>query len=283
MKNKKALWGMALVLLAASGYILFNYGELILCLRDKAVYAFLATILVNIILNNSTQNKGSFLVLNLKVLASFMIVAAVLIGHRIIFEPVYLPSVSATIQLKSDKELQQLTSRIMDKGWQKLSKKEKIDLLQQIANHEAAELKLKNSIPIEATELSARYDNCVTYASYVRFFKKIMINSSVLDKPGDVVLKSAIHEIRHAQQDYLAGAYEAGDTHWMSEATLKLAEQFSKDFEYKKNNIMDYKAYYEQLIERDAREYSSQRSKYYGELALYLEELPDLPKEEWRH
>lgn len=271
---------MALVMLAGSGYMIFSYGELALGLMNRFMYAFFIATMANVILNNHGERKGSFIMLNLKILASCIVALAILIGHKIIFEPVYFSSAPAAIQLKSDKELQQLTSRIMDKGWQKLSKKEKIDLLQQITNHEAAELKLKNSIPIEATELSARYDNCVTYASYVRFFKKIMINSSVLDKPGDVVLKSAIHEIRHAQQDYLAGAYEAGDTHWMSETTLKLAEQFSKDFEYKKNNIMDYKAYYEQLIERDAREYSSQRSKYYGELALYLEELPDLPKEE---
>lgn len=280
LKNKKTLWCLALVLLVASGYMLFSYGELALGLRNRLTYSFFLAVFVNIILNNAAQRKAGFLVFNLKILVSFVVVVAVLISHRIIFEQVYLPTVPAVIQLKSDKELQQLTNRIMDKDWQGMSKKEKINILQQVANHEAAELKLKTSIPIEAAELYSSYEGGITLASYVRIFKKIIINSSVLDKPGEVVLKSALHELRHAQQDYLADAYEVSDTGWMSEGTLKLAEQFSKDFEYKKNNLMNYGEYYGQFIERDAREYSVNRSKYYVELSLYWEELLALPKDE---
>lgn len=273
---KNVLWGVALVLLVTGGYMLLNYGELALGLGKRMSYTFLITLVAVLILDRFTHSKDGFIVFALKFLASFVVVSALVVSHRLIFEPVYLPSSPAIIQHMSDKELQQLSNQILIKNWQSLSKKDKIDLLQQVVNHEAAELKLKNGIPVQAAELYSKYEDGITLASYVRWFKKIIINSSMLDESGEVVLKSTLHEIRHAQQDYLAKSYENGDIAWMSEETLKLAKQFSKDFEYKKNAILDYNGYYEQFIERDARDYSIQRCKYYVELAFYLEELPDL-------
>lgn len=280
MMNTKALRGIALMLLGVSGYLLFRYGELAIGMRNKFWPFFLISVLVNIIFHQATKNQDGLIAKALKFLASCLVAIAMLIGYRLVFEPVYFSSVAATIQLKSDKEMQLLTNSIMDKSWQELSKKEKLDLLQQIVNHEAAELKLKNGIPVEATELPSLYESHITLAGYTPFFKKIIINSDVLDKPGETVLKIILHEARHAQQDYLATAYNNGDTSWMSEGTLNLAEQYSKDFKHKQKAMGSYQNYYEQTIEKDARKYSAQRYKYYGELALYWEELPELPKSE---
>lgn len=278
MKHR-ILYDMSLISLAVAFYTVIRYGELYF-IQPNRVNIILVALALAIIIELSLEAKVKFLKYCFAFLSSFIIIVAFCIIKQIIFEPVYFPDISSKIELKKYEEIKHCTQKVLsDKFWQYLSKSEKINLLQTIVNHEVAELKLKDSIAIEAAEIPAKGTDLVTNAHYNSLFDKIIIRSSLLDMTGDRALQSAIHEVRHAYQNSIAKSYEKNNTGWMSAAVLEDAKKFAKSLNHKRNNVQDYDQYYNELIECDARDYAAGRiKKTYQLICEYGEKISELPE-----
>lgn len=273
------LCGIGLLSFAASIYTLIGYGELYFILQNK-VNIILAALVIAILVDIYLVSKANFFRSSFSFLAvflsSFILVIASCIIKQIIFEPVYFSSVR---HIPAGIELNTYAHKVLSKEWNLLSRYEKVNLLQSIVNHEAAELKLKDSPAIEAAEIPAKGTDLVTNAYYNRLFKKIIIRTSLLDNTsGNMALQSTIHEVRHAYQNNLAKSYEENDVDWMAETVLEDAKNYAKSLDHKRNNVQDYDQYYNELIECDARKYATKRMREYYQLIYdYEKEIPELP------
>lgn len=278
----RILCGIVLLSLVASIYTLISYGELYFIQQNNRVNEIIAALVITILVDIYRESKANFLKSSFSFFAvfmsSFILVIAFCIIKQIIFEPVYFSDIPSRIELKKNEEITLNAYKVLsEKDWRFLSKSEKLNLLQTVVNHEVAELKLKDSPNIEAAEIPAKGTDLVTNAQYNRLFDKIIIRSSLLDMSGDRALQSAIHEVRHAYQNSLARAYEENNIAWMSEDIMNDARKFSKSLTNKRENVQNYDQYYNELVERDAREYAARRmKKYYHMIYDCVEGIPEL-------
>jgi len=152
------------------------------------------------------------------------------------------------------------TLRGLDKhGWAKLSVQEKLNLMQTVANIEINHLGLGAEVPVKATGLGKNINACYSSKKNTIFMNNKRLEYSTANE----MINSVAHETYHAYQAKIVKLYEkAGDEDKQLLHFRKL-KQYKKEMENYSNGEQDYKAYYSQLLERDAREYGAKREYYY--------------------
>ena len=144
--------------------------------------------------------------------------------------------------------------------WKKLDDKEKLSLLQYIADIQCVKLGIPN-VSVTISDLDNRL-----YGLYSQQDHVVYINESVLEE--DLTVKeritSVIHEVYHAYQHAVIEVYEKADAPTKKLALFKDAVQYKKEFEHYANGLEDnLDIYVNQKCEEDAREYADKEANEY--------------------
>ena len=146
-------------------------------------------------------------------------------------------------------------------SWAKLTVKERLDLLQTIANVERCRLGLPNELNVGADNLKDEIRG-----QYNDRTHQIIINMDVIlyDDPEDV-LKTLLHEAYHSYEHRCAEARLLIDEKYRSLKFFREAavygDEFSRYIDYRDDGV----GYYYQLVEADARQYASEAVEEYAE------------------
>ena len=85
----------------------------------------------------------------------------------------------------------------------------------------------------------------------------------VNEMPAAVICNSLLHECVHAYQYCLIEAYQVLPEEYRELVALRDAAIFEYEFEHYIGGEVDFEGYYAQKVERDAREVSRSRTRYY--------------------
>ena len=142
---------------------------------------------------------------------------------------------------------------------QKLSEKEKIDVMQVIANIEQRYLGVPHELIVIASELEPETRGDYTNVSHI-----IRINRKYLNEgdPFDLV-GTVAHEAYHAYEHSLVELYEQAPKGMKSLSIFRDAVIYMKEFSDYRDASDNYDEYYDQMCERDARHYADYSKKDY--------------------
>ncbi len=149
--------------------------------------------------------------------------------------------------------------------WEGLEVREKLNVMQTIANIEARYLGLSNELNVGADELEG-----ITLAQYNDATYTISIDLEHLENsPAGEVLDSCCHEAYHSYQHRLVEDYSAADTKDLFQ--YQDAAVYAQEFGQYIDGDDDPMAYYTQKCETDAREYAETAVlRYYTRISEYL-------------
>lgn len=187
-------------------------------------------------------------------------------------QPMYLPDVKAEAELEefSLKDHVEEIAVIGTDEWITLSTKEKLNVLQTIANIEKVYTGIDHELNVGSHPL--KKDTNIAY--YDNTKNKIIINQNVLDSEADgyKMLNAICHEAFHAYSWQLVDVYEKLDDEDKRLLCFQQANQYRKEFaDYKDAESYGYKAYSKQYVESDARTYAEKAvEEYRGYIEEYL-------------
>ncbi len=199
--------------------------------------------------------KGSELILN-------YVLTAIVVGIyiKIIVVGFWITSPTESVGSFEEAKAYTIESRAEDLrpiacgGWEELSISEKLGVLQIVANIETGRLGCDTSLRVGAGSRSDEVQGC-----YSGQRNSITINRDYLDEgSAGEVLKTVLHECRHAYQEMLVEAYNDADEKHKNLCTFADAKEFKAGFE----NYTD-ENYYSNPVEADARIYSELMAKEY--------------------
>lgn len=134
--------------------------------------------------------------------------------------------------------------------WTTLSVEDRGELLQMVANVEAARLGLPHELKVVLRDQSEG-----TLASYRDSEHLIVISTSVVEtEPVEDVIQSVCHEAEHAYQHRLVDLYEGAEAPEL--LILQDARTYAREFKIYTNGDdpnSTFEAYYSQQVEEDAR------------------------------
>ncbi len=157
--------------------------------------------------------------------------------------------------------------------WPTLSAQERLDVLQVVANIEAAYL----GLPHELKVVVGREDDSNTLAYYADHDHTIHIMLHHLSKGGGkAVLRSICHEARHAYQHRLVSLYKSLDKEQQQLLLFNACRQYQYEFLHYVDGKDDMKGYAEQRCETDARRYAeTAAARYADQILAYLKETKE--------
>lgn len=181
-------------------------------------------------------------------------------------------SLPATRQMGYTNEtLQEAESDIMklaESSWSTLTVQEKLDVLQVVANLEQAYLGIPQTLTVVAEDMEENL--CGYYGDYEW---TIYINRLYLEeKSAEFVLNTLCHEAYHAYQKRQVEVYCRVDENTRNMLMFREMETYFWEFLLYIDGEEDFKGYYSQKIEEDAREYAKKRVKVYEGLVKKLQE-----------
>lgn len=171
-------------------------------------------------------------------------------------EPVENP-VKMRDEIENNSEVIKYTE---EKAWKKLSTKEKLNVLQSVADIEAAHLGVPYGLKVITSVLSAG-----TVASYDDKNHKIAIDADHLEHSAvSDVVNSVCHEARHAYQYCVCEMYINLTDEQKELLIFHDVEALVYNFSDYKSGTVDYDEYSSQQCEVDAREYAESRIEFYS-------------------
>lgn len=158
---------------------------------------------------------------------------------------------------------------LQEKEWRELSVKERLDVLQTVADIEKTYLGLPHELSVGAANLKEEllgYYNDNTH--------EIIINlDQLLDAQAHELLSITCHEVRHSYQHRLVDAYNSADAQTRELRLFRTVGSFAEEFNDYADGFEDFCGYYSQECESDAREYAENAiCDYYDRIFEYLEE-----------
>ena len=154
--------------------------------------------------------------------------------------------------------------------WNTLTIQEKVDLLQAICDYECEYVLGCETVKVYSG-LTSRESVLGEYSNQTRSFvisEQHLQNSDVED-----VVRTALHETRHAYQHSLVEMYFSLETKIKDEYKnlfpFKQAKSFSEEFKDYCSGEEDFNKYYAQDVEKDSREWASKRVKEYYIFFIY--------------
>jgi len=157
-------------------------------------------------------------------------------------------------------ELWRRCEDLEEAAWSRLSREEKIDLLQFISDYECVFVLGCEPVTLCAGSTAGQTElgfySCGDRSITIR---EQHVQHSHVKK----VLETALHEVRHAYQHSMADMYAALQPHIREEhknlQPLVQAKEYLGELNNYRSYEDDYNAYYEQEVERDSRAWSRQR------------------------
>ncbi len=174
-------------------------------------------------------------------------------------QPMYLPDVKAA-SASEQYRLSDYTEKIAAAGtddWRTLSTKEKLDVLQTVANLERTSLGINHELNV-GSEYMENAERTVANYSVVRH--EIVINQKFLESEADgyKMIGTVCHEAYHAYSYQLIELYEKVSDDDRRLMCFRKTEQYIKEFsEYKDAYSYGYDAYAAQRVESDANEHAA--------------------------
>lgn len=214
----------------------------------------------------------------IKAQAIFAIVLTMVIGlsgvHGIFGDNILMSSVSETVVTQNDNQTIsnniEIVLLLQEDKWTNLTTKEKLDVLQTVANIEAHYLGLPNELNVGAANLDEDTLACYNDRTHtISIDLDHLENDSVYD-----VLNSCCHEAYHSYQHRLVDAYNSADDSYKELRIYRSAVRYQQEFDDYNNGDCDFYSYYFQDCEMDARDYAEDAVKdYYNRIDEYLKEV----------
>lgn len=156
---------------------------------------------------------------------------------------------------------------LQEEEWQTLTVKQKLDVLQTVANLEQSYLGLPNELNVSAENTE---ENVSGY--YRDDTHQIVVSlDDLLQRSAGYVLDTVCHEAYHSYQHRLTELYAAVPEESRRLQVFRSVESYAREFGTYEDGQEDFDAYYSQACETDARDYAEKRvSDYEGEIWLYL-------------
>ncbi|KIR03548.1 hypothetical protein P261_02363 [Lachnospiraceae bacterium TWA4] len=160
--------------------------------------------------------------------------------------------------------------KLQPNTWDKLNVKEKLDVMQTVANIEVHYLGIPNEVNVGTANLGQYTLGCYedrTHTAYIDL--QHIENGSVYD-----VLDICCHEVYHCYQHRLVETYSSIDEKSKSLKIYSKVQKYMKEFANYKNGYEDFCSYYNQKCESDAREYAEDAVfDYYQKIEEYADIL----------
>lgn len=150
---------------------------------------------------------------------------------------------------------------LLPSKWERLSTREKINVLQIVCNVECHYLGINDAVTIQGDNLSP-----YTLGTYSDALKLIQINLDHIENdPVEEVLSSLLHEIYHSYEYRLVDAYNSVTPEYRNLRMFRDATHYSQETDNYINPREDYYGYMSQRLEMDSETYAE-----YGVAEYYL-------------
>lgn len=161
----------------------------------------------------------------------------------------------------------EIVAKLDDEIWPTLSTKEKLEVLQTVANIEARYLGLPHELNVQLGALVE--DNLASYDDDSHI---ITINVDHIEfSPPEEILNSVCHECYHAHQRRACDAYDTMDDEYKELLEFYNLQVYEREFSDYVDAEDDEEAYFSQLVERHARSYGAMSVEdYYEHINEYL-------------
>ena len=148
------------------------------------------------------------------------------------------------------------------KVWKTLSVEEKLDILQTEANIEGCFLGLPHELNVGAKNLEEGLEGY-----YYDPHHQIVVNlESLISSPPEKLCNTIAHEARHAAQHRMIDVYNEAAEDKKRLIMFQNAARYKKEFENYSDGFSNFREYYEQAVEKDARRYAEDTVKLYFEM-----------------
>lgn len=184
----------------------------------------------------------------------------------------FKPGVNAEIGIETEKQTISgnidTILKLQEEEWYSLSTKDKLNVLQCVANIEADYLGISNELNVGASNLPE-----YTLACYSDISHTICINLEHLENDSVAeVLNSCCHEAYHSYQHRLVDAYNETPEEIQKLRIYRNVALYVDEFATYSDGYEDFFSYYSQQCEKDAREYAENAvDDYYSRINEYLE------------
>ena len=144
---------------------------------------------------------------------------------------------------------------LQDDLWKELSVKEKLNVLQTVANIEQRYLGLPNELNVGAANLREGVS-----AEYKDDTHQVTINlDSLLNSSSWELLNSVCHEAYHCYEHRLVDVYSSSNEENRNLRIFHHADSYTEEFSnYISGSAEDFYSYYNQVCEKDARNYAEE-------------------------
>ena len=146
--------------------------------------------------------------------------------------------------------------------WQDLCLQDKVDLMQIVANLESDNLGMTKGVKVVVAEIAPYIDGQYVYPEGT-----IYLHPKLLEKDRAwEALETICHEQFHAYQYKLAELYNYTAEEYRNLMMFDKIEQYCQELINYVDISKSFEAYYEQTLERDARQYAKERLSWYSNL-----------------
>jgi hypothetical protein len=196
----------------------------------------------------------------------------IIIGFNILFGSTIMksdnPEVSEYINDRTLANNMETIVMLRNDTWETLTVKERLNVLQAVANVEQQYLGIPNELNVGTANLEE--EGLRGYYSYNTH--EIVIDlDCLLHEAPDVLLDAVCHEAFHSYEYCMVEAYNEVSE---SNSNLKIFRSvvcYANEFENYISSDKDFCSYYEQQCESDARDYAAEAvSDYYARMEKYL-------------
>lgn len=172
------------------------------------------------------------------------------------------PRASEREQITIETAIDELTQLEPDR-WSTLDEEQKLAVLQTVADIEADAYGLPDRLIVRTKNLSAG-----TWAEYAHYRRSVTIDTRHLrEEQADEVLRSVLHECRHAYQHQLVSLYDSAEDQHKDLLIFREADvsAIKDSFDNYVEGDRDYEYYLSQRCEADARAWADERYVVYYE------------------
>ena len=161
----------------------------------------------------------------------------------------------------------EIVSKLDNEIWPGLSTKEKLEVLQTVANVEARYLGLPHELNVQLGALQE--DNLASYDDRSHIIT-ISVDHIEFSSPEEI-LDSLCHECYHAHQRRACDAYDTMDDEYKELLEFYNLQVYEREFADYVSGEENEEKYYNQLVERHARAYGAMSVEdYYEQINKYL-------------
>ena len=181
--------------------------------------------------------------------------------------------------LLEDEENLKVLSNLTDDKWPSLSSREKLAVLQKAVDIATYSFGVPE-LQVVSGRIDDHEDEDYTYhtlAVYSHYKNSITINKEHLkNDTGKECLVSVLHEVRHGYQHQLVTIYDSVPEEQHDSLLFRRNEDiaaFKRDFDHYENGNKDFRKYYTQTVEEDARDWSRIAAMiYFQQIREYLKQ-----------